>query len=350
MSKLKFLSVCGADDTTDVLKLDMLLRKSPIDLVAGILIAENDRTLSRYPTAKWFEDLRGRTGTLPPRSLSFHLCGSSWLKKMLFNPAGKDLDKKVALLCEVFSPFIRSIQLNLAGLEHMYKKEYTPIEFTVEIMKFLNLLRQHTYLGPSFMLILQCTSINEHISDCVCNCSSVYPLVDGSGGKGIGINTEVVDRVMSNDYECVGLAGGINVHSAHSVLDRASQLGSDNKEFWLCAETGCMGADDRFSIGKVRDMCANLDKFHNSHTECSKSPIYDLEEGSGFCKALDDYLKDLVSDRFESKDEPFCDFWLRSGELITNEFVEIENYDVSYVIPRFLCKYARRCYMELLSK
>lgn len=346
MSRMKFLSVCGADDSTDLDDLKAVCDGSPINTMIGVLVGKSEIGSSRYPSNEGLVKLRDKVKSSASMLLSFHLCGSAWVKEVLF---GKQLDPKVRKICSAFAGSIGAIQLNIAGFESEYESKYTPAEFTLCVMKFLNLLRQHVYLGPNFMLILQCRSINQHISTCMEHCNSVYPLIDRSGGRGILVDTGIaIGATLS--HQLVGIAGGINITNVHRMVDTLSQCDSESNNYWLCVETGCMGAGDEFSTEKVKDLVRNINLFEGGSCNISPKPMLCFEPGVSFKQSLADHLRALVAARYENRDEKFSDFWVRNGWLITQRFkLSKDAVDYDFAEPKFLCQYARRHYMEIVN-
>lgn len=218
---IKFTTLTGADDSTDIDKLVSLSKKYPF-AEWGILFHKNKNGIPRYPSKEWIEKL---TPVAKEINLSAHLCGD-WVMQMRYG--------EIPFLKEPISNIFKRIQVNCFGemIDQVLfsKNKFWDCPFNKPFMIGGN------YQGKEIPLELF-------------KSKGISPLFDCSGGK--GILPEKWEKPL-NGILC-GYAGGLNPSNLEEQLKSIEAEVGDN-EIWIDMETGLRNKDDLFDI----DLCEQV--------------------------------------------------------------------------------------------
>jgi hypothetical protein len=225
--KLRKVTLTGADDQTDVVKMYNLYKAFPF-VEYGILVSQDSGDLRpRFPSTEWISELEPMY-----MQLSMHLCGR-WAREIA--------DGYRKLLSWLPHPHLfERFQLNI-WRELMHMESFTDQE------RFMNALPDREHDGRE--IILQVGMLNDHnirlMRFLTSRDKNVSVLVDASGGRGITPN-EWPSNLPA--LRC-GLAGGLGPpkERMRDLLSRMEDQVGD-QTIWIDMETRVRDRDDRFSI------------------------------------------------------------------------------------------------------
>ena len=240
MSKLRFVTLTGAGQDTDIPKMEALAKKYPF-VEWGILYSE-DRAgkENKYPSLAWISQLVPRAA-LAGMSVSLHLCGKIVRDLLTYaiergnnsvtGPKSK-MVSLVALLCR-----IPRIQLNIRA----------QVDDLLGFESLVQLLREQASLQSidSPVLILQWNATNEKVCKLLGLDSIQNLLVDSSGGNGIE-RTDWPTSGYPNNLRQPGYAGGLGPDNLQQQLPKIVEA-AGTRPYWIDME------------GKIRDEADQMD-------------------------------------------------------------------------------------------
>lgn len=227
--KLKFVTLTGADDKTDVNQMKVLSEKYPFAEWA-ILFSQAKSGTARYPSYDWVEN---SLPVLIGCNLSAHLCGK-WV-----DDANKG--RITFLNDDLMAGFFGRIQLNMA-------KD--------RLLKVLNwqtnfwdcVFDKPIILGGPFQ------KYKIHIPADAFLLHEVSPLFDCSGGR--GILTEDWPKPVLDEYGkplFCGYAGGLGPENIEEELLKIEKVVGD-VEIWVDMESKLRNHKDEFDLEKCEQV------------------------------------------------------------------------------------------------
>jgi len=242
--RLKYCTITGADDDTDIADLLALQEEYPF-LEMGLLISETRQGTPRYPSKEWIADLHedlNQDGF--GFNVALHLCGKVAIK-LLFN---QRMEKVTGLAhsCEWQHPSGESFRYQF-NLTHNTLKEIPSAEF-----------HWRTGLKGLSQIILQYKEkTSETVFDLVHGClpGKIALLVDESGGTGKNI-----EQFPSFLGVFTGYAGGLGPDNIESTV---MSLASDHPGmYWLDMETN-VRTEDTLDLDKVEIVLKTIQRMKN---------------------------------------------------------------------------------------
>lgn len=227
-SKLKYVTLTGVDDKTDLHQLISLSVKYPL-VEWGILYSPKQQGLGgRYPSV---DKLQHILSTIPSDvKIALHLCGSSVPGLFSGDELVVDLVNTVAKRCG-------RVQLN-----------FTHNSGKVDIKDISNLL----YNLPDLTVITQHNLANDSVWKNLLGHKNFNVLFDSSGGRGIERNIWPAPLPVP----CCGYAGGLGpdnlARQLPVITDAAAQ-----EPFWIDMEGKLRDKDDLFDLTKAEE-CLKL--------------------------------------------------------------------------------------------
>lgn len=228
------VTVTGADDNTDVLKMVELQKKFPF-VEFAILVQPNRSGLPRWPRKEWIKTLSGCD-----LQLSLHLCGH-YVNDLLLG----DSTSIFTELGDIWNMFDR-VQINTHGEKH-----------ETELNSMAILL--NNFPGKEF--IFQYDNENneafEHALNSGVNCSALFDL---SHGAGVLPNSwpKIIDGA-----KC-GYAGGLSPDNVKEQMDNIIEKNGHDVNIWIDAETHLRSRTDGidiFDLKKVESFLINSEEF-----------------------------------------------------------------------------------------
>lgn len=228
--RLLKVTITGADDGIDVIKLSDLSNKYPF-VEWGILFSKTKQGQSRYPTLEWFNKLSDVCDN-PEVKLSAHLCGQ-WVVDLFGD------DFSFARHVAVASYFER-IQLNMTDDRFM----------TLDFGRLKNVIIKELREPTPDIIIQTKRAFQRYEWLRTLNAESrglkFNMLYDVSGGKGVLPKNWVkpVDGVFC------GFAGGLGPDNLEEQLPKIAAAVGDCK-CWIDMESRVRDENDKFDLAKV---------------------------------------------------------------------------------------------------
>ncbi len=160
-----------------------------------------------------------------------------------------------------YPPIEKVMQFSNAGLPiagHIcgeYADEIMDFKFPVNVSGFHRVQINHSKpsipAAQRFSQVMQRRCILQHRAEE--DFPAAYDmdwLYDVSGGR--GVRPTYTPR---NDGRLLGYAGGINAKNVTDTISRINGLLGSKGPFWLDMESGVRDEQDRFDLGKVREIC-----------------------------------------------------------------------------------------------
>lgn len=242
--RLKYCTITGADDNTDITDLLGLQEEYPF-LEMGILISETRQGTPRYPSEEWIaclhEDLNQDGFGF---NIALHLCGKV-APKLILN---QRMEKVTGLVnsYEWQHPVGESFRYQF-NLTQKTLEEISPAEF-----------RRRTGLKGLSQIILQYKEKTaETVFDLVHEClpGKIALLVDESGGTGKDITVLPTFQGIFTGY-----AGGLGPDNIEEIV---YALASDKPGmYWLDMETN-VRTDDGLDLDKVERVLKTIQRMKN---------------------------------------------------------------------------------------
>lgn len=229
-SRLKIVSITGADDRVDPKELARLSKAYPFVEWAILLSANKQGLAPRYPSLKWMNELRALKGI----QLAAHFCGG-WARQI---GEGYGETKGIQGALWLLGNEVNRIQLNISPYMGKNVDDYRR-----GVSSFAS-------QGGAYGLttIVQASRFSHDLI----NLKPDYRIVtlhDASGGRGERRPFEApVEKLYSGEMKLSGFAGGINPDNVVDVLTEVERLG--DFDFWIDMESG-VRTDDQFDLDKV---------------------------------------------------------------------------------------------------
>ncbi len=241
MSKLKIVTISGADDNTDISKMSEISARFPF-VEWGILMSPNNYGKPRYPSKTWIENIIKK----PNLQKSLHLCGNY---ARLFSTA------KVVSMPDMSIPGIIEFIKNFDRVQVNMAKELS----TVDIDHFAeNINECYNIFNPISEILLQIplgsSPIMEKINDKLYY-QTLFPFLDISGGAGLPGEWKL-------DFEWSGLrgfAGGIKPDNVEQIIENIKPNLGTHDTFWIDMESG-IRTNDVLDLNLVENVLSVCEK------------------------------------------------------------------------------------------
>ncbi len=216
--QLKYCSLTGADDATNIDDLNALAADFPFVEMA-ILLMPSRAGQPRFPTAQWIKNFAAQ---YKGEHRAMHLCGEALLGFVADDPAILDLMRG-----------FQRIQLNLTFADA--GKKVDPDQLVAQVRKHA----QHTYIvqyGPAHVGFLPYfKDVKNHAL-----------LFDDSAGR--GLSPDHWPAPVPGHF--CGYAGGLKPENLEHHIDLIEQAVGDEVT-WIDMETG-IRTNDQFDLAKCR--------------------------------------------------------------------------------------------------
>lgn len=216
--KLKYCSITGADDETNVDDLNAIAADFPF-VEWAILLLPVRAGQPRFPTAEWIQNFSKH---YKGHHTAMHLCDGGFLG---FIRGEHDI-------LDLMSGFQR-IQLNLKFGD--VEGRYDPAELVARVRE-----------NPQHQFIIQYTKDKAGLLPLLSDVPNHAVLFDESAGR--GISPDSWDAPLSGHF--CGYAGGMNPDNVQNNIDMIEKIANGHTT-WIDMETG-VRTDDHFDLDKVR--------------------------------------------------------------------------------------------------
>ncbi len=225
--RLKHITFSGADDNTDINRLQTISAKNTC-VEWGILLSSKRAGSPRYPSRRWINNVYITSPRYKsPAKFSGHLCGK--YVRDLFQ--GKFTAEEGSISYSDFCIFQR-MQVNTGN------------KFSnANISALENLLRKY---HDNYQFILQVNKSNqETFRKLTSNAIKITPLYDQSGGN--GITPDCWECTVKNQF--CGFAGGLGPDNLAEHLVKLADIVGE-QEIWIDMESK-LRTQDKFDLDKV---------------------------------------------------------------------------------------------------
>ena len=268
MSRLKLVTITGADERNDIKDLAKLSREFPFVEWAFLFSQTRTGLESRYPSLKWLSE----TSELQAHK-AVHLCGRMARQSLLdFSPYEGVVD---ALIGNV-----RRVQINvsdsLARHEPVnwnkllqwthFRKQDNPMQLIIQVKRWEDAagLSSHSdWIRPSIVVPRKCDQNRMTIFNYP---RSISMLHDASGGRGIptesyelppeGLQLKASKRAQNRSL--FGFAGGISPENVESKIQQIMDLG--DFDFWIDMESA-VRTNDVLDLDKVAQVLSTCKRY-----------------------------------------------------------------------------------------
>ena len=230
--KLKFVTLTGADDRTDSVKMAELSTKYKF-VEWAILFSQSKAGVPRYPSLDWIESAKSN---LRGANLAAHLCGK-WVD---------DANKGRLTFFDVddgqLSDCFNRVQLNMATdkLKKVLKSETLLCDCCLDDSKQI-------ILGGPYQ------KYNLHIPTDLFMLHNVVPLFDCSGGR--GVLPDSWPQLAQHEYGNMfcGYAGGLGPDNLEEQLKKIESVVGD-ATIWIDMESKVRNEKDEFDLNKCEQV------------------------------------------------------------------------------------------------
>lgn len=235
MENLRFCTLTGVDEHTDLKRLARLSRAYPFSewgvLFSRSRMAEEDGR-GRYPRMEWIEKFIEQAEKSKIRC-ALHVCGSDALDFIRG-------DMTIGPLAERFG----RVQINVKadGLNLAKDLDHNALE------RFIQMFKMGEGGGK---IILQYSKSNKALCQVLRSTMGIEFLVDSSGGNGKSPDAWPMLREFPGQR--FGFAGGLGPENVAEELERIG-IASCEKPYWIDMEGKLRSAEDRFDL----DACESV--------------------------------------------------------------------------------------------
>lgn len=241
---IKYLTLTGADDSTDPLALAALSKQFPF-VEWAILISEQREGTARYPTREWREAFHLAS---PDSNTAAHLCGKEVLRRL----ASEDTE-----LAEELKHYQR-IQLNFNAM-------HTDEQLLEKLIQCTTSGFYTHKTGVKTQFITQYNQANVDITARFIDAHQQLPsnhliLFDASGG--LGRSPEYWPTAIPN--KLCGYAGGLGPDNIHHELNQlyVQSVQGGNQTVWIDMESK-LRTNEVFDLEKVKAVIEIVDAFQH---------------------------------------------------------------------------------------
>ena len=225
--QIKFVTLTGADDRTDVAKMVELSKKYPF-VEWAILFSQSKGGTSRYPGIDWVEESIPK---LAETNLSAHLCGK-WVEDATNRG-------RITFLYADFAEHFGRLQLNMSA-----DKLQSVLKFQTNFWN-CSLDRPIILGGP-----YQKYNIGIPVDKFLNQPHGVFPLFDCSGGRGILAKEWPAPFMTETGRPMLcGYAGGLGPDNIEEQLNKIEDA-VGNAEIWIDMEGNLRNKKDEFDLDR----------------------------------------------------------------------------------------------------
>lgn len=243
---IKFVTLTGVDEQTDIEALDDLCQEYPVAEFA-ILYSPTKKNAARYPSFERIMQLLNTDRTYLSCSWAVHLCGQS-VKQAFQN------EDRVASILSMCNDLNSRVQLNFnqdASADEM--NTVKAIQYTAEMY-------------PNIQFIVQDKACNASvISKLVQHRVPVSVLCDSSGGNGI---KQAVWPIPTSGVTRYGYAGGLGPDNIMQELKKIAMVVPAGVQTWVDMESSLrvvIGDNDIFSVTKCESVLNQVYAFMGTY-------------------------------------------------------------------------------------
>jgi hypothetical protein len=245
LMRVSFVTATGADDKTDINKMEALSRDYPIEW--GILLSKRLQGFPRFPSSSWIEKLCEKS-----LDCAGHLCGGYVNDLLVGMPPWELPDRSIYAGVRMTTMFQR-YQINFHGIDYALDKS-----------RMIDALRDMP-IGPHDRkptLIVQMDGVNDsRLYDVQEAGFYADPLFDKSHGEGtLPDEWPAPIRDDCDTHKFSGYAGGLSPDNLSEQLKKIADVVGDGF-IWIDAETHLRNSDDQFDLSIVKKFAQAAERY-----------------------------------------------------------------------------------------